>query len=867
MTADSPSLRLPPIAAAEWRDPWWRLTHLYWILDKNGRAVRFEPNAEQESLYRSLWYRNDILKARQLGFSTFMAILALDQCMWVPNFTAAVIDITMPDAIKKLRKVEFAWKRLPQVVRDACPVKTKAATEWIWENGSSLYCGVSARGGTTNLLHVSELGKISARFPQKAREIITGAFEAVSHDGIVVVESTAEGASGAFFDITNEAHKAHLEKAKLSKLDFRLHFFPWYTNRGYSLDPEGMHIPEPLKRYFREIQAKLGITLTPGQMAWYAAKKRTLKGDMKREYPSCIAATEPIFTPGGIVPIGVAAVDGKVITRHFDQGTKPVFTLVTDLGYRVTCTADHRIKTPSGFVELQHLKAGDAVLIGTAGHAGGQQETVDFAYSPLAKLTIQVTPEFAEFVGLFMGDGSYSAGTLSIVCDAQDTDVIERATKHIASIVGRPPAQRSVGSKAGGVEIRAGSTDLQRLLDGLGMLRERNAAGQGLMRRVCVPAFIAQASDECVAAFLRGLFEADGFAQRNGSGIKLFSKYPQFCRDVQLLLLRLGITSRVSRHDKLAAGGQVYEGWELSLRTIETHEFAARIGFISARKQARAMKSSEAAAGHVQRRLPMPTSATITSIEPAGEAKVADITTCTHEFSAGGIIVHNCVEEAFEAHIEGAIYAEQMTWLREHGRITKVPLDPSLRVNTFWDLGANDMTAIWFHQYDRLQHRFIRYREANNQGLRKWWTDLEDWRKEERFQWGRHFLPHDANASMLGEAIDTKASILRGLGMRNEVIVPRVSTIRAGYEVTRDAMNGNVWMDRDECAQGIKCLDSYQFIWSEARGVFTDEPLHNWASHGSDAFRQWAQAKGQSMANGTDEGLAKFKARDRRKHT
>lgn len=508
MPADSQSL--PPIQASEWTDPWWRLTHLYWILDRNGKAVRFEPNAEQEALYRSLWYRNDILKARQLGFSTFMAILALDQCMWVPNFTAAVIDITMPDAIKKLRKVEFAWERLPKAVKQACALKSKAATEWMWENGSSLYCGVSARGGTTNLLHVSELGKISARFPQKAREIVTGAFEAVAKDGIIVVESTAEGAGGPFFEITDEAHKLAQEGHTPTNLDFRLHFYPWYTSSEYSLAETGRPIPEPLKRYFRELQAKLGITLTPGQMAWYAAKKRTLKGDMKREYPST-------------------------------------------------------------------------------------------------------------------------------------------------------------------------------------------------------------------------------------------------------------------------------------------------------------------------------------------------------------------VEEAFEAHIEGAIYADQMTWLREHGRITKVPLDPSLRVNTFWDLGANDMTTVWFHQYDRLQHRFVRYREANNKGLRWWWTEeCEEFRREHGFQWGRHFLPHDADASMLGEDIQTKASILRGLGMRNEIIVPRVSTIRAGYEITRDAMTGNVWIDRDECAQGIKCLDSYQFLWNEARSVFTDEPHHNWASHGADAFRQWAQCKSQAES-AQDTGLAKLRSRDRRK--
>jgi hypothetical protein len=503
---------LPPLDAKEWTDPWWRLNHLYWILDKNARAIRFKPNAEQKAFYDSLWYRNDILKARQLGFSTLMALLALDQCMWVPNFTAAVIDITMPDAIKKLRKVEFAYKRLPDLVKQASPLQSKAATEWIWTNGSSLYCGVSARGGTTNLLHVSELGKIASRFPHKAREIITGAFESVATDGMIVVESTAEGASGAFFDITDEAHKRQLEKTPATTLDFRLHFFPWYTSKEYTLDPTGVRIPEPLQRYFRELQAKEGITLTAGQMAWYAAKKRLLKGDMKREYPSTVA-------------------------------------------------------------------------------------------------------------------------------------------------------------------------------------------------------------------------------------------------------------------------------------------------------------------------------------------------------------------EAFEAHIEGAIYAEQMTELREHGRITHVPLDPGARVNTFWDFGASDQTAIWFHQYVRMQHRFFAYRQANNKGLKKWWLELEEFRRERSFQWGRHFLPHDADASILGEDVTTKTQILHDHGMRNYIVVPRIADINTGINLTRDEMIRDVWIDKDECAEGIKCLDGYQWVWNENRGVFTSEPLHNVASHGSDAFRQWAQAREQVEVGDSAgaKAINNLKKRDRRR--
>ena len=131
--------------------------------------------------------------------------------------------------------------------------------------------------------------------------------------------------------------------------------------------------------------------------------------------------------------------------------------------------------------------------------------------------------------------------------------------------------------------------------------------------------------------------------------------------------------------------------------------------------------------------------------------------------------------------------------------------------------------------------------------------------------WGRHYLPHDADHAMLGEDITTKATILRELGMTNIEIVPRISSMRAGYEVTRDEMVRDVWIDKDGCAEGIKCLDAYQFVWSEARGVFTDEPLHNWASHGADAFRQWAQSADKVRGSSTGPSIHKLKARDRRR--
>jgi hypothetical protein len=64
-------------------------------------------------------------------------------------------------------------------------------------------------------------------------------------------------------------------------------------------------------------------------------------------------------------------------------------------------------------------------------------------------------------------------------------------------------------------------------------------------------------------------------------------------------------------------------------------------------------------------------------------------------------------EEAFKVSIEGAYFKTQMTKAREERRIGKVPVDPSRPVNTFWDIGKSDNTAIWFHQNKGQMHHLV----------------------------------------------------------------------------------------------------------------------------------------------------------------
>jgi hypothetical protein len=268
----------------DWR---WRLNNLYFITDKAGRRVRFEMNWAQQALYDEMHYLNVILKARQLGFSTFIQIFMLDACVFNSNVRAGVIAHTLPDAQAIFRdKVKFPYDNLPDAIKAARSITRDSASELALSNNSAISVSTSHRGGTLQYLHVSELGKIAAKSPEKAREIRTGAFNTIQAGQVIFVESTAEGQEGDFHRICEEAQSAQRMGSKLTELDFKFFFFPWWKHPDYTIDPDGVVIPATFEEYFAKLEKSNGIVLKPGQKAWYVKKAGTQLSDMKREYPS-----------------------------------------------------------------------------------------------------------------------------------------------------------------------------------------------------------------------------------------------------------------------------------------------------------------------------------------------------------------------------------------------------------------------------------------------------------------------------------------------------------------------------------------------------------------------------------------------------
>lgn len=268
---------------SDWR---WRINNLYWITDKEGKRTLFRMNWAQESLFEQMHYLNVILKARQLGFTTFIQIFMLDQVVFNSDVRAGTIAHTLGDAQVIFRdKVKFPYDNLPEAIRGAVPIKHDNATELMLANNSSIRVGTSLRSGTLQYLHVSEYGKICAKYPEKAREVRTGALNTVQAGQVAWIESTAEGQEGHYYELCETAQSKARTGAKLTPLDFKFHFFPWWKSPEYEIDPDGVVISDEFEAYFAKL-LDLGIELSPRKKAWYAKKAENQFEDMKREYPS-----------------------------------------------------------------------------------------------------------------------------------------------------------------------------------------------------------------------------------------------------------------------------------------------------------------------------------------------------------------------------------------------------------------------------------------------------------------------------------------------------------------------------------------------------------------------------------------------------
>jgi hypothetical protein len=274
-----------------WPDKVARLRDgFYKIKNKEGGIEPFCMNADQEKFLAERHGMDVILKARQKGFTTVIQLDMLDDCLFIPNTSSGVIAHNLTDAKSFFAdKIKFAYDNLPPMFRKHRAATSDSVDSLKFNNGSSIRVGTSLRSGTLQRLHVSEYGKLCAKYPEKAREVKSGAFNTVQAGQRLTVESTAEGRSGHYFEICKKAQDKLKLGTELTALDFKFHFSPWFTSPEYALDE---HVGETsdMQAYFASLDAyvveSLGRSLTRQQRAWYVKKAEQQGEDMKREYPS-----------------------------------------------------------------------------------------------------------------------------------------------------------------------------------------------------------------------------------------------------------------------------------------------------------------------------------------------------------------------------------------------------------------------------------------------------------------------------------------------------------------------------------------------------------------------------------------------------
>jgi len=229
--------------------------------------------------------------------------------------------------------------------------------------------------------------------------------------------------------------------------------------------------------------------------------------------------------------------------------------------------------------------------------------------------------------------------------------------------------------------------------------------------------------------------------------------------------------------------------------------------------------------------------------------------------------------------LEGAIYARQLRKAFEEERITQVPFDPEARVFTAWDIGRTDDTAGWWYQ--RIGEEIHVIDHISEPGMDPSYlaslilgveveinlvggeviatiTDRPMQGAEHRreYEYQSHFLPHDARAKRLeahGKSI--RDQLREALGW-DKVEIARSLDRESGIQAVR-TLFPRMWIDKEQCADGIKALRSYRREPQVDDKSLKRDPKHDWASHSSDAMRTLAAAFERSVAEAVEEKPAR----------
>lgn len=197
---------------------------------------------------------------------------------------------------------------------------------------------------------------------------------------------------------------------------------------------------------------------------------------------------------------------------------------------------------------------------------------------------------------------------------------------------------------------------------------------------------------------------------------------------------------------------------------------------------------------------------------------------------------------SWDSPVVGSYFGAAIRRAEDDGRVRELPYDSQLLVNTYWDLGIDDSMSIWFVQLHNSEIRLIDYYENSGEGLAHYASVL----KQKGYNYGTHYAPHDIEVRELTTGISRKDTAAK-LGIAFST-VKRPTKKEDGIDAIRSILSRCYFDDR-KTDRGRKALKGYRKKWNEKMMKYENEPVHDWTSHGTDAFQTLALSNPQVVVN------------------
>lgn len=188
---------------------------------------------------------------------------------------------------------------------------------------------------------------------------------------------------------------------------------------------------------------------------------------------------------------------------------------------------------------------------------------------------------------------------------------------------------------------------------------------------------------------------------------------------------------------------------------------------------------------------------------------------------------------SWDSPVVGSYFGAAMRKAQEDKRITNVPYEPQLLVHTYWDLGMDDSMSIWFVQIHNREIRCIDYYENSGEGLSHYAGVIN----QRGYNYGKHYAPHDIEVREIGTGVSRKDTGKK-LGINFET-VKRPTRKEDGIDAIRNIIP-RCYFDQTKCKRGVDGLKGYSKKWNDKLMVYSNEPVHDWTSHPTDAFQTLA---------------------------